>query len=156
MAFQVLRARQIGIGEAYLILTERRTGSGYPIVESFLIVPKAQNCYRSKVFSLNRPDFDVPAEVLQEIDLNRVARQTAEEELEAEVVAWWRTQIPGTPLPEPVRFSDADRGAIISLWLRQVCPDSITGMERDSHDAELRQFLRQLIYFPTLAPQPRG
>ena len=154
MAFQVLIARQIGIGEAYLILAERRTGSGYPIVESFLIVPKAQNCYRSKVFSLKRPDFDVPAEVLREIDLNRVARQTAEEELEAEVVAWWRAQIPGTPLPEPVRFSDTDRGAIVSLWLRQVCPDSITGMRRDSRDSDLTQFLQQVVYLPTLAPQP--
>lgn len=156
MAFQVLAARQIGIGEACLILAEGRSVPAYPIVESFLIVPKAQNCYRHKVFSLNRQDFDVPAEVLREIDLNRVARQTAEEELEAEVVAWWRAQIPGTPLPEPVRFSDADRGAIVSLWLRQVCPDSITGMERDSHDSELRQFLRQVIYYPTLAQHTGG
>ena len=99
MAFQVLAARQIGIGEAYLILAEGRSVPAYPIVESFLIVPKAQNCYRHKVFSLKRQDFDVPAEVLREIDLNRVARQTAEEELEAEVITWWRAQIPGTPLP---------------------------------------------------------
>ena len=35
MAFQVLVARQIGIGEACLILTERKTNSGYPIVEAF-------------------------------------------------------------------------------------------------------------------------
>ena len=154
MAFQVLAARAIGIGEAYLILAERRTGSGYPIVESFLVVPKTQTCYRPKVFGLNRSDSNVSPEVLREMDLIRVARQTAEEELEADVVAWWRAQIPGTPLPEPVRFSDTDRGAIVSLWLRQVCPDSIIGMRRDSRDSDLTQFLQEVIYLPTLAPQP--
>lgn len=156
MAFQVLAARQIGIGETYLILAERRTGSGYPIVESFLIMPKAQSCYRQKIFSLKRPDFSVPSEVLREIDLIRVARQTAEEELEAEVVAWCRAQSPGTPFPPPVSFSESDRGAIVSLWLRQLCPDGIKGMAHDTRDAELTEFLRQLIYIPTLDQQPRG
>ena len=118
-----------------------------------LIVPKSDECYRAAIFHLNRSDFNVPAEVLQEIELTHVARQSAEDRSKTEVIALCRAQIPGTPLPDPVQFREGDKGAILSLWLRQICPDSIRRMEGLTRDTELAQFIRKIVYIPTVTQQ---
>lgn len=154
MSFTVWRARNIGMGDRFVVMGSGVFNNTIPFADIFVLAPGSEPPFKGLRFVRPRPEFPIKEEILNLVDPSRSAQAWAVGEIDRHLLKWYEQQPSGTPLPTPPRLEELGQSGLIHLWVCGISNDEISRIGKETKCRELRDCVEALESLPLMTGQP--